>query len=157
VKKATPIRLRPYHPTYVIGFFGAGGMKEGYNRHGFNYVIEQIKANPNIKIEFVEEYDDICKRCENLKPSEKGSVWGKQHTCSSAENPVVVEKVKKANEQILKLLGLKIGSLVAFKDLVLLMRARLPDIGKSGIDMIGGAEFQEKYEKGLATVSALWP
>ena len=58
------IKLRPYHPTYVVGFFGMGGMNEGFNKAGFNEVIAQIREDPDIEVELVEEYDDICENCD---------------------------------------------------------------------------------------------
>lgn len=152
----TRIRLRPYHPTYVVGFFGLGGMDEGHNRRGFNYVLEAIRANPDIEVEFVESYDDICARCDRLVEDADGSVWGERHTCSSAQSPGVVESVTKANGQVLETLGLRLGSVIPLRDLVALLRERLPDIGKSGIDQIGGPAFQEKYAKGLDAIAALW-
>ena len=59
------IRLRPYHPSYVISFYARGTECTGMNGKGFNYVIKNIRNNPNsIEIEFVLEYDDICNRCD---------------------------------------------------------------------------------------------
>ncbi|MDD5483501.1 MAG: DUF1284 domain-containing protein [Kiritimatiellae bacterium] len=152
--KTDLIRLRPYHPTYVIAFFGEGGHKEGYNRAGFNRVIASIQNNPDIAVEFVECYDDICLFCEKLQPCPAGSAWGRDKTCSSAQNPGVVSEVTEANRQILNLLGLQFGAIIPLKELVPLMRERLPDIGRSGIKQIGGAGLQEKYVKGLKIISA---
>ena len=154
MKKIKLIRLRPYHPTYVIAFFGEGGLHEGYNRVGFNRVIQAIQHNPDIEIEFVECHDDICLHCEKIKSSPTGSVWGRRQTCNSAENQVVVKEVTEANRQVLNLLGMQFGAIISLKELVPLMRERLPDIGKSGIKQIGGAALQEKYEKGLKAISA---
>jgi len=153
-KKVNLIRLRPYHPTYVIAAFGEGGSKTGYTRVGMNHVVQAIQNNPAAEIEFVECYDDICQHCERRKPSPTGSVWGRHHTCPSAENPVVVKEVTEANRQVLNLLGLQFGAIISLKELVPLMRDRLPDIGKSGIKQIGGAGLQGRYEKGLKAVSA---
>jgi len=148
------IRLRPYHPTYVVAYFGEGGSKRGFNRVGMNRVIKAIQDNPDVEIEFVECYDDICLGCERIKPSPTGSVWGRKQTCPSAENPVVVKEVTEANRQVLDLLGLQFGAIISLKELVPLVRDRLPDIGKSGIKQIGGAGIQERYEKGLKAISA---
>jgi len=152
--KVNLIRLRPYHPTYVIAAFGEGGSKTGYTRVGMNRVVQAIQKNPDVEIEFVECYDDICQHCERRKPSSSGSVWGRHHTCPSAENPVVVKEVTEANRQILNLLGLQFGTIISLKELVPLMRDRLPDIGKSGIKQIGGSGMQARYEKGLKAISA---
>ena len=153
-RKIKLIRLRPYHPTYVIAFFGEGGRSVGYTRVGMNRVVQAIQNNRDVEIEFVECYDDICQHCERKKPSPTGSVWGRHHTCPSAENPVVVKEVTEANRQVLNLLGLQFGAIISLKELVPLMRDRLPDIGKSGIKQIGGAGLQERYEKGLKALSA---
>jgi len=156
------IRLRPYHPTWVLGFFGLGGMEEGYNRRGFNYVIEAIRRaasspnDPDLEVEFVESFDDICKRCDRLVESETGSAWGERHTCPSAQDPKVVESVSANNRKVLQALGLEFGSVVPLRELVPLLRERIPDLGKSGIGEIGGARFQERYVKGLEAISALW-
>ena len=152
--KVNLIRLRPYHPTYVIAYFGEGGSKAGYTRVGMNRVIQAIQKNPDVEVEFVECYDDICQHCERLKPSSTGSVWGRRHTCRSAEDPVVVKEVTEANRQVLNLLGLQFGAIISLKELVPLMRDGLPDIGKSGIKQIGGSAIQARYEKGLKAISA---
>lgn len=117
-------------------------------------MIQAIQKNPAVEIEFVECYDDICQLCERRKPSSTGSVWGRHHTCPSAQDPVVVKEVAEANRQVLNLLGLQFGAIISLKELVPLMRARLPDIAKSGIKQIGGAALQTRYEKGLKAISA---
>ncbi len=152
--KVRLIRLRPYHPTYVIACFGEGGSKKGYTRVGMNRVVQAIQNNPDVEVEFVECYDDICQYCERRKPSPTGSVWGRHHTCPSAEDPVVVKEVTEANRQVLNLLGMQFGAIISLKELVPLMRERLPDIGKSGIKQIGGAGMQGRYEKGLKAIAA---
>lgn len=154
MKKVKLLRLRPYHPTWVIAFFGEGGLNEGYNRLGFNLALQAIQKNPDIEIEFVECYDDICRHCERLKSSPTSSAWGHRQTCTSAEDQVTVKEVTEANRQVLNLLGLQFGAIISLKELVPLMCAQLPDIGQSGIKQIGGAGLQEKYEKGLKTISA---
>jgi len=117
-------------------------------------VIQAIQNNPDINVEFVECYDDICLRCENLRSASTGSVWGRLQTCTSAENPVVVQEVTEANRQVLNLLGLQFGTIIPLKELITLLRDRLPEIGKSGIKQIGGAELQARYEKGLNAIFA---
>ena len=69
-------------------------------------------------------------------------------------NPVVVKEVTEANRQVLDLLGLQFGAIISLKELVPLMRDRLPDIGRSGIRQIGGAGMQARYEQGLRAISA---
>jgi len=144
------IRLRPYHPTYVVGYFGQGYHPKSYNSQGFNEVIEKIKSDPNVEVEFVEEYDDICMKCERLVEDEKGSVWGAKHSCSSANDPSIVDKVNAANRRVLQTLDLQFGSVVKLRNLVKLLSEKIPILDD---EMIGGPKFQEKYEKGLLSLS----
>jgi len=150
------IRLRPYHPTWVVAFFGAGGPQAGHNRRGFEYVMDAIRRDPDVEIELVEDYDDICERCDWCLESKEGSVWGKGHTCRTAQNPVSVESVQTANRQVLERLGLHSGSVIRFRDLVELLAERIPDLGQSGIAEIGSPKRQDQYAKGIAVLRALW-
>jgi len=150
------IRLRPYHPTWIIGFFGLGGMKKGFNKRGFDYVMDAIRRDPDIEVEFVEEHDDICIRCARRVPDEGGCVWATDHTCTTAQNPEAVEGVRNANGRILRLLELDFGSVVRFQDLVDLLAKRLPDLEKAAIAEAGEGSFQEHYEKGFDTLHAVW-
>lgn len=147
------IRLRPYHPTYVVGYFGQGSHPKSYNSQGFNDVIEKIKLDPDIEVEIVEGFDHICLKCERRVEDKEGSVWGKEHSCSSSNNPDIVEGVNAANRRVLQNLGLQFGSVIKLRELVKLLRERIPVLDD---DMIGGPQFQEKYEKGLVALSALW-
>lgn len=147
------IRLRPYHPTYVVGYFGLGGRPDGFNRDGFNEVLGKIRSDPEIEVDLVEEYDDICLKCERRVEDEKGSVWGPRHSCPSSDDQEIVRAVDAANRRVLGELGLEFGSVVKLRDLVALLRERIPVLDD---DMIGGAGFQERYEKGLTAISSLW-
>lgn len=147
------VGLRPYHPTYVVAYFGIGRMEEGFNRDGFNDVLAKIRENPDIEVELVEEYDDICRRCERLVADEKGSIWGKGHTCPSAQDEKVVKGVNAANRRVLRDLGLQFGSVVRLRPLVKLLSERIPVLDD---DMIGGSRFQEAYEAGLAALLRMW-
>jgi len=147
------IKLRPYHPTWVIAFFGMGQMDEGFNSKGFNDVIDRIRRCPDIEVEFVEGYDDICNRCDRLVEDEKGSLWGPKHTCPSAQNKDVIKGVIAANKRVLQDMGVQFGSVVRMKDLVKLLSERIPILDD---EMLGGAEFQKKYEKGLSALRRLY-
>lgn len=147
------IRLRPYHPTYVVGYFGMGYHPKSYNSDGFNDVIEKIKSDPDLEVEIVEEFDDICLKCERRVEDEKGSVWGERHRCPSSNDPRIVERVNAANRRVLQALGLPFGSVIRLRELVELLRERIPVLDD---DMIGGPPFQEKYEQGLVVLSTLW-
>lgn len=147
------IQLRPYHPTYLIGYYGMGGHPESYNSKGFNDLIEKIKSNPDIEIQFVKGFDDICRKCSRLVPDDRGSVWGPRHRCQSSENEQLVRDIHRVNRQVLDLLGLDYGSIIALKDLVDLLKQRIPYLFS---DLIGGADFQGQYEDGLEKISNLW-
>ncbi len=147
------IKLRPYHPTYVIGCFGVDVKTEGFNKDGFNEVIGKIRGNPDIEVELVEGYDDICMKCDRLVEDKKGSIWGKRYSCPSAKDASVVDKVNAANKRVLRGLGLQFGSVVKLKELVKLLSERIPILDD---DTIGGPKFQEKYEKGLVELSSLY-
>jgi len=71
------IRLRPYHPTWIIGFFGNPPPPDGKNTEGFLAVMKKLQADPDTAIEFVEGFDEICERCRECVPDDRGSVWGK--------------------------------------------------------------------------------
>ena len=147
------IRLRPYHPTYVVGYYGMGGHPESFNSKGYNEIIGKIKSDPDIEVEFVEEFDDICMKCTRLVADEAGSVWGPHHRCKSSGNAELVQTLRAVNECVLGTLGLEYGSVIKLKDLVGLLRQRVPILFH---EQVGGAAFQEKYEKGLAEISKLW-
>ena len=151
--KTARMRLRPYHPTWLIGYFGLGGHPQSYNSRGFNELIERIRSNPEIEVEFIEEFDDICAKCERLEEDESGSVWGAKHSCQSSRSADVVRAVQRANKRVLDALDLGFGSVVALRDLVALLSRRLPVLDDAEI---GGAGFQEEYEKGLEVISRLW-
>ena len=147
------MRLRPYHPTYVVGYFGQGYHRKSYNSQGFNDVIGKIRLDPEIEVEIVEGFDDICLKCERRVEDEKGSVWGERHSCSSSNDPGIVKKVNAANTRVLQDLGLQFGSVIKLRELVKLLREKIPVLDDN---MIGGSQFQEKYEKGLVMLSTLW-
>lgn len=150
------IRLRPYHPTYVVGWLGAGGMAEGFTKDGINYVIDAIERDPDLEIELVEAYDDVCARCARRRESPTGSIWGESHTCPSAEDLEVVGAVQTTNQAILQRLGLGFGAVISLRELVGLLRERVPDLGEPGLEEAGGARFQGRYERGLEKLSRLY-
>jgi len=129
------------------------GMKEGFNKDGFNEVIAKIRAHPDIEVELVEGYDDICERCDRRVEDEKGSIWGRGHTCPSAQDQRVVDGVRAANERVLRDLGLGFGSVIGWRDLVGWLAEKIPVLDDP---MIGGPALQENYEKGLAVFRRLW-
>ena len=143
------MRLRPYHPTYVVSYFGQEQPPGGSNGQGFRDVMEKIQSDPDIEVELVEEYDDICEKCTRRVEDEKGSVWGERHSCPSSNNPDTVTSVNATNARVLRDLGLEFGSVVKWGDLVKLLRERIPVLDDN---MLGGAKRQEDYDKGLAAL-----
>ncbi|MBN1670233.1 MAG: hypothetical protein JXR37_04330 [Kiritimatiellae bacterium] len=146
------IRLRPYHPTYVVAYYGDGVPAGGRARAGFEAVQRRIRETPldEIEIEIVREHDDVCAGCIFRRESAGGSLWGQRHTCTSAEDPKIIAEVERVNEKMFRLLGLGYGSVIGLRELVSLLREKLPVIDD---DMLGGRPMQESYEKGLAALA----
>jgi hypothetical protein len=144
----TKIRLRPYHPTYIVANFGAGGAPETSRaRKGFDGVNDKIKANPcAAEIEIVQCHDDVCEGCTRIFEQESGSVWGERKSCSSAEDPEIVASVNRINARMLKLFGLNFGDRIMLVELAEILSRKLPDIDD---DLLGGTQRNEDYHKGL--------
>ena len=146
------IRLRPYHPTYVVAHYG-GSVPEGSRARGaFEEIQRKLRENPvhEIEIEIVQEHDDACAGCKFRKEAEGGSVWGERHTCTSAEDPEIVAAVNRTNDKVFGLLGLRYGSVIKLPELVRLLAERIPVLDDG---MLGGMALQEAYEKGLRALS----
>jgi hypothetical protein len=122
--------------------------EKAYNEDGFNDVVCRIKANPEeAEIEFVEEYDDMCVKCNRRVRDEKGSIWGRTHSCSSSQNADTVAGVKKTNQEVLQKLGLQFSSVVSLKDLLRLLSERIPTLVNP--------ESQKYYKNGITILSLL--
>lgn len=145
------VRLRPYHPTCVVVYFGDGGRKRDWCSVAFNSVIDIFKKYPDVEIEFVEEFDDICCLCERRKKDADGSVWGKNHSCPSSNSPQIVSDVKEQNRAVLHALELDFGSVIRLQDLVKLLRERIPNL-----ESIGQKYGNERYYRGLSAIDALY-
>ncbi|MDD2711021.1 MAG: DUF1284 domain-containing protein [Verrucomicrobiae bacterium] len=142
------IKLRPYHPTWVLCYFADQSIaKEDHNKKGFDFVIKTLCEHPGAEIELVREFDDVCSRCAKLKPNPAGSVWGDGRSCASSDNPKTVRQVHESNDWTLSTLGLKYGSTIKWMELVRLLKEKMPEIRDP---MIGGPDNQGRYEKGLA-------
>ena len=150
---AMRVRLRPYHPTYVVMYAFSGGKATGKNKDGFNAVLDKVMKDPQTEVELVAEYDDICRGCVDRQEHPGGSVWGLGHACRSSENPDVVDGVNAANALVLGRLGLRFGSVVKWRDLVRMLAEKLPVLEH---DFIGGAGRQEDYTKGLLFLLRRW-
>ena len=141
------ITLRPYHPTGVVAIIG-GAKMTGFNNRGVEYVIDKIMTDLDLDVEIVHEYDDICKRCDRRVEDEKGSVWGKGHTCPSAQDEKMIEKVNADNERFFRATGLSFGSVMKMSELVELLKDKIPPSEK------GGSE--GNYAKGLSKLSQMY-
>jgi hypothetical protein len=141
------ITLRPYHPTGVVAIIG-GGKMTGFNNKGVEYVIGKIMSAPDLEVEIVREYDDICQRCDRRVEDERGSVWGEHHTCPSAQDEKMIEKVNTDNERFLSATGLTFGSVIKMRDLVKLLKEKIPPGERGGS---GG-----HYAKGLSKLSEMY-
>jgi len=145
------IRLRPYHPTYVVAYYGDGTLNTGRARAGFESIMGKLEGGPleEIEVELVREHDDACAGCVRRWEAAAGSVWGQKHSCESAEDPAIVEAVDKVNEKVFGLLNLRYGSVNALPALAALLRERIPVLDDP---MLGGPPLQAGYEKGLARI-----
>jgi len=144
------IKLRPYHPTWVISLFGQESMPEGKNIEGFIEVMDKIRLNSDLQVKFVEDFDDICKKCNEHVEDDNGSVWGEKHSCSSSNNPDMVKTLNETNKRILKVYGLQFGSVITWKKIVKILYERLPVLGDPELGR------QQMYEKGLDKLSYLY-
>lgn len=164
------IRLRAYHLGYFVCYFGCLDLEvedlrkafwgsqlttfseKAYNEDGFNQVVSEIKSNPDeIEIEVVEGYDNVCTKCNKRIRDEKGSIWGERYSCSSSQDPQIVENVNKENSMILRKVGLQFGSVIKLRDLIQLLSEKMPVF--MGLEK--DPQIQENYKKGLAVVSLL--
>lgn len=137
-----PMYLRPYHPPYVVAYYGARNERKTVK---WDPLLARIENEQNLKIRIIESYDDACAGCTALRPERLGSVWGIAHTCTSAQKPETVIQVTKTNRRILNELGLDFGSEILFRDLVPLLARNVPVLYEG----IGGPDNQALYEKGL--------
>ena len=136
--------LRPYHPPYIVTYYGR---RKGLSSAKWSPLISRVETEPGLKVRIVEAFDDACAGCTNLEADPMGSVWGVGHTCSSAQDPAMVEMVTRTNKRILGELGLFFGAELKLRDLVPLLRKKVPLLYEG----IGGPDpaSQANYEKGL--------
>ena len=71
------IRLRPYHPTYIVAHYGGGVPEDSRARPGFEAIQRKIRESPleEIEIEIVRDHDDACEGCRYRREKAGGSVW----------------------------------------------------------------------------------
>lgn len=137
-----PMFLRPYHPPYIVAYYGR---REGLNSYKWSPLISRVEKEPGLKIRIVESFDDACAGCPKLRTDPMGSVWGVGQTCSTAEDPAQVEMVTRTNKRILEELGLFFGDEILLRYLVPLLQKRVPLLYEG----IGGPESQQAYDKGI--------
>jgi hypothetical protein len=137
-----PMFLRPYHPPYVVTYYGR---REGLKSAKWSPLIARLESEPGLKVRFVESFDDACAGCPYLRAEPMGSVWGVGHSCKSAADPAMVALVTRTNRRILGELGLAFGDEIKLRDLIPLLRKNVPLLYEG----IGDAAGQPAYEKGL--------
>ncbi len=137
-----PMFLRPYHPPYIVAYYG---IRAGLDSKKWSPLISRVEKEPDLRIRIVEAFDDACAGCPKLVADPMGSVWGVGQACASARDQAMVDMVTRVNRRILGELGLSFGDVVSLRDLVPLLRTRVPLL----YDGIGGPENQANYEKGL--------
>ena len=146
-----PMRLRPYHPTWILAFIGSGRRE---CKNGMNEAAERVKADPEMEIELTDRFDDVCELCRERFADAAGSVWGEGYNCTSAQKPDVVRAVAEENERVLARLGLEIGSVVTARELFSMVAERLPDL--SDFPECGGPAEQANYRRGIDTLREMW-
>ncbi len=147
------IRLRPYHPGYLLAYLALG--EAGQPRPAMQYGLELMRSvQPDTEVELVQEYDDICLHCEKLEPDPKGSVWGPGHTCSSSRDPEVVASVHRENDDVLRALDCSYGTVFAAETLFTILAQRLPEL--THLPMQGSATIQDNYRVGLKALRTQW-
>ena len=137
-----PMFLRPYHPPYVVAYYGR---RAGLKSAKWGPLISRLESEPDLKIRIIEAFDDACAGCPKLEPDPMGSAWGVGHSCRSAKDPAMLDMVTRTNKRILGELGLFFGAEIKLRDLVPLLRKNVPFLYEG----IGGPEGQADYEKGL--------
>jgi hypothetical protein len=138
--------LRPYHPPYVIAYYG---MRANLDSAKWGPLISRIDKDPDLKIRIVEAFDDACAGCLKLETDPMGSVWGVGQTCPSAKDSAMVAMVTRTNRRILGELGLSFSDDISLRELVPLLKNKVPLLYEG----IGGEENQQFYEKGLRDLS----
>jgi len=128
-----PMFLRPYHPSYIVAYYGR---REELKSAKWSPLISRVENEPELGIRIVEAFDDACAGCPKLEADPMGSVWGVGHSCSSARDPAMVEMVTRTNKRILGELGLFFGAETKLRDLVPLLRTKVPVLYEG----IGGPE-----------------
>ena len=147
------MKLRPYHPPYILGYLGL--WPDAKMRPAMQYGVERVRVGgPDLEIELVEEYDDICLHCLDLEEDPAGSVWGEGKACKSSRNPEVVRSVTEENAAILKATGLKFGAVLKASALFPLVAEKLPEL--RNYPQSGTAMIQDNYRAGLAFLGEYW-
>lgn len=142
-----PMFLRPYHPPYVVTYYGR---REGLKSAKWSPLLARVESEPGLKIRFVESFDDACAGCPYLRTETLGSAWGVGYSCKSAVDPAMVALVTRTNRRILGELGLAFGDEIALRDLVPLLGKNVPLLYEG----IGDEAGQPAYEKGLRELAA---
>jgi hypothetical protein len=141
-----PMYLRPYHPTYLVCYYARRfEKKDPASSRKWDSLVARVENEPDLEIHLVECFDDACAGCRKLKSDPLGCLWGVGYTCTSVKKPDTVAMVIEGNKRILSELGLFFGSQILMKDLVVLLEEKIPVL----YDIIGGAQNQANYKKGL--------
>jgi len=147
------IRLRPYHPGYLVAYLGLGDA--GQPRPAMQYGLSLLGAcRPDTDIVLVQEYDDVCMHCEKIEADAQGSVWGRAHSCPSSRDPQVVAEVHRENDVILEALGCSYGAALPAEDLFTRLAERLPDLAH--LPMQGSDTIQKNYATGMEELRKQW-
>ena len=141
-----PMYLRPYHPPYVVYYYGMMRENKLTSQPGivkWGPLIKRIENEPKLTVLIIQAYDDACAGCYSLKPDPNGHPWGVGYSCGA--DPAKVRDVTRYSRRILDDLGLDYGSEISMRELVSLLAINVPVLYEG----IGGEGNQQLYEKGL--------
>ncbi len=121
------MRIRPHHLLDIVTEFGAGlPFKPASYGHAYHTVAETVIADPDVRIEFVVDADDICSPCKHL-------VDGRCDDVLTQLDPPMskLEYNDNVDRRLLEYLGMAEGVVMTFREYLQIVREHL-----DGIEMI---------------------
>jgi len=135
------VYLRPYHLFAVIRQLATGRTEEDFN--GIPEITRKIRNNSGTGIEVVRVFDDACNLCAMRKKSPNGCIWGEKYICPSAKNIRRAREVDKSNDEIIRDLGVWVGTRMEAIDILRLAARKRP------FHYSKNKPWQNQYESGI--------
>lgn len=147
------VELRPYHLFAVIRQIATGPTEEDEEFfRGMPLVTQRILDNPAEEICLVECFDDACRKCTRFKEDDHGSIWGDNHSCTSALDLPRAYKVGKDMERILRRLNVDWGAVLPAREFLLMAIEKYPDRYDENPD----GDYRIQYVDGMEKVKNMW-